>query len=383
MTTIALPAWLKAQSLTPPTIQRSVMTSVGRYSQAADIGDLMSGDTWVMSIGVAPMSRQDAPRMQALVNRLVGGLNLLSCHDLGMPIPQGSLRGAPTLSATMALGSQTMQVANASNGNLLLSSRSLDSGNWARVGLSTVTANANTDPDGAVTSDHVVEDTTTGNHGVFQSVTIGANAQPLTFSCCFTENGRNWAVLQLTESLTAASCRVYFDIRNGVIGSTQFGGPWVQIGISIQPMARVGWFRCVMSVLKNNAATGITATILGASADGVNSYAGNGTGTFNPWAARLELAATAGTYGLPDLKAGDMLGAGNAIFQAADDTVFSDLGAGTLAVVNRARADIASGTVLVWNRPAALWRLVGTPQMTIQPGYANGLQLDLVEKAFT
>ena len=82
------------------------------------------------------------------------------------------------------------------------------------------------------------------------------------------------------------------------------------------------------------------------------------------------------------LMAGDMLGLGNAIFQVAEDTVLNDAGAGVIPVVNKARTAIASGTPVIWNKPAALWRLSGTPQMLIQPGYANGVQLDLVEKAF-
>jgi hypothetical protein len=33
----------------------------------------------------------------------------------------------------------------------------------------------------------------------------------------------------------------------------------------------------------------------------------------------------------------------------------------------------------LWFRPTANWRLVNDPALLLQPGYAQGVQLDLVE----
>lgn len=64
------------------------------------------------------------------------------------------------------------------------------------------------------------------------------------------------------------------------------------------------------------------------------------------------LAITGGTAS-GTLKRGDMLGAGGWLFQVAADITLNGSGAGTVSIVNRVRATIASGTALVWDKPTA------------------------------
>ncbi len=57
------------------------------------------------------------PRVEALIASLRGGANRLSSHHFGRPIPNGSLRGAPTLAATALANQSTLSLQNC-NGDL-------------------------------------------------------------------------------------------------------------------------------------------------------------------------------------------------------------------------------------------------------------------------
>ena len=87
MTVIALPSWLKAQTLAPPMIRRTTLSSMGRYSGATALGGTFT-ERWAMSIGLAPTRLSDSARLEALVNRLGGGVDQLACHHLGRPLPR-------------------------------------------------------------------------------------------------------------------------------------------------------------------------------------------------------------------------------------------------------------------------------------------------------
>ena len=116
MSTIAIPTYLRCESLVPPQLQRPTVSSRSRYTGASDIIDLMSGEWWEMTVGVAPGLFADGAKVEALINQLVGGVNFLSCHHLGRPAPTGTARGTPTLSAAMAKGANTAAITGATAG---------------------------------------------------------------------------------------------------------------------------------------------------------------------------------------------------------------------------------------------------------------------------
>lgn len=79
-------------------------------------------------------------------------------------------------------------------------------------------------------------------------------------------------------------------------------------------------------------------------------------------------------------KAGDMLGAGGQLFQVADDVIIS----GTTANVNtanRARADIAIGSGVTWDKPTANWRLPegDVPEVAYEGPHMLPIDLRLIQ----
>jgi hypothetical protein len=98
--------------------------------------------------------------------------------------------------------------------------------------------------------------------------------------------------------------------------------------------------------------------------------------------ARMELGATATTDpGLPTLQAGDMIGDGTQLYQAAADCTATDAGDMTVSIVNRARGVVAINTVVQWDRPTALFALPAMEQSTtwLRGGHVDGMLLDAVE----
>jgi hypothetical protein len=155
--------------------------------------------------------------------------------------------------------------------NLILQSQTFDNASWAKS-QSTVTADATTAPDGTITADKLVEDSTTNIHQIIQSAASGIGVVE-TFSVYAKQAGRQWVVLQLGSGASS-----YFNLATGVVGTT-VGGTATITNVGD------GWYRCSITgtrVASNN------NFILLASADTVTTYLGNGTSGVFIWGAQLE-----------------------------------------------------------------------------------------------
>lgn len=79
------------------------------------------------------------------------------------------------------------------------------------------------------------------------------------------------------------------------------------------------------------------------------------------------------------LLAGDMIGVSGLLLQVREDCVANGAGAIGIPIVNRTRKPIAAGAAIVWDKPAAPFRLASPAAIQHLPGYADGVSLDFVE----
>jgi hypothetical protein len=154
--------------------------------------------------------------------------------------------------------------------NLLTYSEQFDNATtWVKT-ASTITPNAINSPNGILTADKLVEDTTNNQHRVDQTTIskIGTN----TFSVYAKKAERDFVWLRVGTS------GAYFDLTNGAIGGI------TGVTASIEALSN-GWFRCTITrvstieneIIRINLATSI----------GVSTYLGDGTSGLYIWGAQL------------------------------------------------------------------------------------------------
>jgi len=172
--------------------------------------------------------------------------------------------------------------------NLLTYSEQFDNATgWSvTTGAPTTLANSIISPDGNITADKIVEDTTTGIH---------ARSRPYTFTSGITytysvyvKAGERTLVRIEGGNTGTWSARTVFDLSSGIIVSTTSGTA------TIQSMGN-GWHRCTITGLAGaTASTNINHLIVDS---GVNtSYTGDGASGIYVWGAQLEEAFFASSY---------------------------------------------------------------------------------------
>jgi len=128
----------------------------------------------------------------------------------------------------------------------------------------------------------LVEDTSTSTHKN-RAINALSSATNYTMSVVAKKGERNWLSLNDVSAST-----VYFDLENGVVGSTVIGTPTY----GIESLSD-GWYRCWMNA--TTSASGHFGIYL-AESDGVSSYTGNGTSGVYIFGAQLEEASYASSY---------------------------------------------------------------------------------------
>ena len=166
--------------------------------------------------------------------------------------------------------------------NLVLRSQEFDA-YWAKDAI-TVTANTTVAPDGTTTADTIAFSDTVGLTRIYQNFT--ANGLALTFSVFVKYIDKQWIAFRLVDS-GGTGRYVWFDIQNGVVGTTQAG-----ITASIVASAN-GFYRCIATIATT--IIGNNAVINGVDGDGSTSNVGQ-TGSIAAWGAQLEQRDTVTAY---------------------------------------------------------------------------------------
>jgi hypothetical protein len=166
--------------------------------------------------------------------------------------------------------------------NLLLRSEEFGNVYWSPTGV-TVTSNSIASPDGAVTADTLVEDTSTGVHRVFATPSCSASTT-YTFSAYVKAAGRTQ--VRLLETTLGGA---FFDLSAVTVITTDPG-----VTASIANVGN-GWFRCRVTSTTGVAQILYVAQIQGSVAAN-NTYTGSGAAALYVWGAQLEAGAFATSY---------------------------------------------------------------------------------------
>jgi hypothetical protein len=163
--------------------------------------------------------------------------------------------------------------------NLALYSEQFDNAYWAKS-QATITANATTAPDGTLTAEKFIE----GSGSVAPECSrtpIAPSNSIFTLSVFAKASERNFLIINNNDG--TGSFRVWFNLTTGVIGTTDAG-----VTAFIENVGN-GWFRCGVARQITAFASATSAFQIG-SADGVDTYTGDGTSGIFIWGAQMELS---------------------------------------------------------------------------------------------
>jgi hypothetical protein len=200
----------------------------------------------------------------------------------------------PTVAATVTRAADVASITGSNFGttrtNLLRSSEEFDSASWTKT-RSSVTANAITAPNGTLTADELVEDTTvTNSHNIGQSLSFtSGTTYTISVFAKATASPRFLQIIFPSGAFTA-SRRPVFDLLNGTaLAATDTTATIQNIGN--------GWYRCVASMLSTNTnSASIFFQLADTYTNSAPNYTGDGVSGVYIWGAQLEVGSAVTPY---------------------------------------------------------------------------------------
>jgi hypothetical protein len=232
--------------------------------------------------------------------------------------------------------------------NLLLRSQEFDQSPWV-PSRATVTANAGIAPDGTTTADLLTEDTNSGTHRVYQTVTKAASAVQYSATVYIKAAGRNFAQIRLAGTGESTAVSVPVNLLTGDIGASYLTNVgWTGVTVASTLLAN-GWVR-VHLVATSDTSTSVglfimPATDIIASSPG---HTGNGLAAIMVWGAQLEAGASATSY-IPTTTAAatrtlDTLSSTVSILPSQDFVIFAEIALSGVSPVQQRIFELDSGS---------------------------------------
>jgi hypothetical protein len=160
---------------------------------------------------------------------------------------------------------------------------------------STATADAAAAPDGTVTADLLVPNTSLSTHTSFNTSISFSASTTYSYSIFVKPNGYSWLQLLFTSGFNNLTAWVNFDLTGaGSFGFT--GGGEISKEIESHPG---GWYRCTITATSGASpfAGGPAYLVLDSNRNGRDAnYAGDNTSGIYLWGAQLEQSSTVGEY---------------------------------------------------------------------------------------
>jgi hypothetical protein len=173
--------------------------------------------------------------------------------------------------------------------NLVLYSEDFSNVYWQKGG-STVTANSTTAPNGIFNADSLIEDTSTGFHQIYNSISAVSNTT-YTVSVFVKPVNRNQISLTFSGGNFGGNRTAFFGLTgNGTIDNTQSN----VTSASIENTGN-GWYRCSVTI-NIGAGTGTAFFQLMPTVGLSQSYTGTGTTSVYVWGAQLEVGTYSTSY---------------------------------------------------------------------------------------
>lgn len=170
--------------------------------------------------------------------------------------------------------------------NELIQTQNFDSASWTKT-RSSITANAVAAPNGTLTADKLVEDTTVTNSHLVSMAGIPLDASVRELFVFAKQAERSALFIQLYDGTTTYSGN--FNLATGSVGTTS------NATSSITPLSD-GWYRCAIVTNTPTAAASGSVTYSIQNPLGTNIYTGDGTSGLYLWEGGLRRIDVAGDY---------------------------------------------------------------------------------------